>query len=839
MDGPEQKGRKIGRIVPFLKDNLHLALPLAASILTLCSTYILLGPVLNRSGDNMYHVLNEFALRNAILAGDNPFGPVPMEFGQPVLRFYQCLYYLVNVMTHLITGINLHFLHNLAVVVCFALSPFSYFYFLRKLGVNRWAAAIGSFLSMMSIAAFGNSFEAYHQAGIVTQSMGGLFFPWFMGTFIGLLRGENSASKAAALFALAFLSHAIMSVFATFTGALYFAVTRFRVAVVWRRIAIFAALGICLVSFWVFPFIAHTYEMRPIPDSIVRGKGVHWFTSVSKSELAMVLTTGRLLDDARKIGDARDADDKFMDTISIISTLKTRPPVITVLAGLGFVVALFGIRRASHRFLLSGFLFSIMLFAGPDDFRWLRFLPFMKQIQTFRCTYLIEFFAFGLGGVAVEAACRHFWIFASTRPRFLGRPLIVSLILAVAYGGFFTGNEIVLLGKRHLRTRDPDFLDAMIDAMGTLPNKGYPYRAGPVYEGRFKLRHGWFAVHGIRPYCTHWKGTGPSQAHFLCGALGSSSKNNDLHALVGVRYFSGQGEKIDPLLEAKDADGDPLLERLPNGRDRRGKSNAWHVLLDTGRDHFLRPQTGSPLAVVCTSSQWIWLTKSWTTDYRRWLWEQTTPIPMRVKGGELSNSGLMDHVDAVVYLDKSHLEADFKWLKEFSSKGGTVLSPFEIPDTNTVVIKDDKSIWKLLPTAFKRPRKANAEKDHREEMDPGFENVWVKMRLPKGRSSQYYEFDVDVLEPSVAILPMEAVPGWKADLSGSPLPAFPAGPDMLGVLLPPGANRLTFYWVMPKWHRAMAWVSYGTAFSLLGFWVLWPLWRFARKRRPGKNDFAQ
>ncbi|MCP4603279.1 MAG: hypothetical protein GY847_22650 [Proteobacteria bacterium] len=802
-----------------LKDHGHFILPSAAAILTLVSTHILLGPVLNRSGDNMYHLLNEFAILHGILAGDNPLGPIGMEFGQPLLRFYQALFYLYNIGVHLITGLSLKFLHNLTIVVCFALSPFSYMYCLRKLGLNRWAAAIGSFFSMISIAAFGNSFEAYHQAGIVTQSMGGLFFPWFMGHFIGMLRGENRASSTAVLFALAFLSHAIMSVFAVFAGALYFAVAPIRLRPVLKKLTAFCVLGTCLVSFWALPFIAHTYQMRPIPDSIVRGGGVHWFTSVSKDELAMVLFTGRLLDDPPRKGDARNENDKFMDKISIIGTLKPRPPAVSILTALGVVVALFGFRRTSRRFLLAGFFFSLMLFAGPDDFRWLKYLPFIKQIQTFRCTYLIEFFAFGLVGIGVWTLFKALGIYAWRRRPFLKYPFVTTWILLALTGACLCGAEIVLLGQRHLVVRNPSNLDAMADAMSTLPNRGYPFRVTPVYKGRYKIRQGWFSVYGYQPYCTHWKGIGPTAALYLCRSLGSSSKNNDLHALAGIRFFSSKKDKAKKIIEAKDKERDRLFERLPNSPDRHGKSNSWHYLLDTGRDHFLRPLVGKPLPVICTHSQWIWLTKAWAGQYRRWLWEESTPIPMRVRSGGLEASGLKEQTAAVVYLDHTELKADLPILKQLTAQGGIVISPVQIPGIATVVPTPKQKLWDLLPDAMQRPPKAKPERDHREEQDPGFEKVWVSRIESRYRSFQNFAFDVDVLEPTVAVLPMEAAPGWKATLNSQVLPAFSTGPDLVGVLLPKGAHRLAFKWEMPLWHQGTVWVLFIAIAIVLGIWI--------------------
>ncbi len=807
----------------------HLLLPATAFILTLCSTWIILGPVLNRSGDNIYHLATEYALLHGIQAGDNPLGPIGMDFGQPILRFYQALYYLQNVVLHIVTRLDLMFLHNLTIVVCFALSPFSYAYFLRKLGLNRWAAGLGGMLSMISVAAFGNSFEAYHQAGIVTQSMGGLFFPWFAGNFIGMLRGENRASSTAMLFALAFLSHAIMSVFAVFAGVLYFLVSQTGLKHNLKRLTVFALIGSALVAFWVFPFIEHTNEKRAVPDSVTRGKGVHWFTSVSTSELNMVLTTGRLLDDPPVKGDARDANDRFMDKISIIGTLKTRPRAFTILTALGILVALGGIRRTSRRFLLGGFAFSLMLFTGPDDFRWLAYMPFIKHIQTFRCTYLIEFFAFGLAAVGLEGVLGTAFNFSLTRRRRLARyPLtFVWAVIAAAVIGLI-GSEIILLGQTHMRVRNHKSLDRMVDACSSLPMSGYPYRISPKYKGRFKIRHGWLSKYMYHPYCTHWKGVGPTTMYNLCMSLGGPKRNSALYALAGIRWFTGQGDKIDPLFKAKDKSGVRLFHHLPNGKDRRKRPFRSHRLLDFGHDHFLRPLVGVAMPVVCNDKQWIWLTKSWTTRYRNRLWNDKTPIPMRVKAGSLGNSGLLRSAMATFYMDHDAVDLDREALAGFTAKGGIVISPVDIVGVDEIPL-EQRSAWDLLPEEMKPIVGLNREEE-REELDPGIEIAQIEMIMPRSPTYQHFIFDVDNIEPIVVVLPMEMVDGWSAVLDGEPISSFATGPDLVGVSLPRGAHRLSFIWKMPTRHWVMVFISLAALLFVAGVWSR-AFWRRATGKR--------
>ena len=327
----------------------YLLLPALGAVLIVYSHVPALKPVLISGGDNLHHYLSQYVIHYSYLAGDNPFGPTNTEFGVPILRFYQVLFYLVSVGIHIVTKADIRLLHNILMVTCFALSPFSYCYFLRKLGLRLWAASIGSLVSIISIAGFGNSFEAYHGCGIVTQSMGALFFPWFMGNCIGMLRGENRVVGTSVLFALAFLSHAIMAVYAVFAGVLYFLVAPVGIARNWKRITAFGLLGAALVAFWVFPFIAHTQEMRAVPDSIIRGHSKRWwFASVSKDEMVESVISGKLFDDPsayRK--DQTDRLDKLVDWMNIARTRHTRPSVVTVLLALGVLASFLSFRRTS------------------------------------------------------------------------------------------------------------------------------------------------------------------------------------------------------------------------------------------------------------------------------------------------------------------------------------------------------------------------------------------------------------------------------------------------------------------------------------------------------------
>ncbi len=810
------------RLFAWLWNRAHLAFPVAASAITLSSTHILFDSVINSSGDDTHHIMGEHAILHAINAGDNPLGPVGIDFGQPLLRFYQCLFYLFNIAVHLISDFDLMLVHNATVIISFALSPFAYLFFLRKLGLSRFAAALGSFVSMISVAAFGNSIEAYHQTGIVTQSLGGFFFPLFIGCFIGMLKGHNRASTTALFFALAFLSHAILSVFAVAAGVVYFLVSRVDLKRCLRRLTIFCLLGAALVSFWTLPFLEHTFELRPVPDSIIRGRArAYWFNSVSKDELSMILTTGRLLDDPRVVHKKqKDPKDKLMDKISMMGTKKTRRPVVSLLTALGALIALLGLRRTSHRFLLAGFAFSLMLFTGPDDFRWMRYLPFMKQIQPFRCTYLVEFFAFGLVGLGCESVLRRIWVFIARLRLFLLFPLALLWLAGIGGGVFWCASEMRELGKTHLTIRNQKRIEAAAAALGTLPERGYPYRVKPAFRSH-KLYQDWFVKHGYQTYGTHWVAVGPSAGFHLAWTLGSPTTNTDLYSLAGIRYFSGDLKTTKPMMEAKDKEGFPLLELLPNGLDARKKPITKNRLLDSGRASFLRPLLSEPLPVVCNDAQWIWLAKTWTKRFGINTPNQMKLLLMRVGAGQLATSMLLESASAILYLEHSGLKNDKTALTNFSESGGLIISPKEIGGIDSVQPKKGKKIWSVLP-GKKRGRSRSTRTPARDERNPAFEIATID-QLDIGRPSlQRFLFDVELLEPIVAVLPMTSAPGWNAMLDGSPIGLHPAGPNMMAVSLPRGAHRLVFNWKMPNSHIAALMSS---LIALLVVALSWLPWR--------------
>ncbi|MBW2276934.1 MAG: hypothetical protein JRF63_05540, partial [Deltaproteobacteria bacterium] len=564
--------------------------------------------------------------------------------------------------------------------------------------------------------------------------------------------------------------------------------TRTRLRPVVGRLALFVVFGAVLVSFWALPFVTHTSDHRPVPDSVTRGEAKRWwFNSVDEHEMVKLTASGRLLDDPRRVRSEQvEPLDKRMEQVTMGVTVRSRFPFVTALTGLGLLVALFGFRRAHCRFLAAGLAFSLFLFAGPDDFPLLGRLPLIGLVQTFRCTYLVEFFAYGLVGLGVEAVLRNLWGFVACRRLVVRRVAAAVFAVGLASGISASVAETSLLASLNTRVHPQSKLDTWLDAVSTLPGRGYPFRV--LSMERWNSYRAWLASAGFRSPCSHWGAIAPTSSLFLCYQTRGRPQQTEMHALAGIRYIAGSGSAVIEYRDAKDTDGVLLYQRLSNGPDRHGRSNRGRYLLDMGQESFLRPVRGWPLPVICDDRQWLWLVHGWMERYRNRLGSGSTPFPMRVDRGQLGASGLLGEAQAVAYLDRSGPEPDAAALGSFVADGGVVVAPWEIDGIAVRRASADRQIWSFLPLAPSRK---------------GSDGVEIESYDDPVRSSQRYTFDVDVLEPSVIVLPTAAVSGWNAQLGDQPLKIFATGPDMVGALLPAGAHRLKLTWKMPGWQTAL------------------------------------
>ncbi len=768
-----------------------------------------LAPVLLPNGDNTHHLMSQFAILGSYQAGDCIWGPQSFDYGMPLFRFYQPLFYLVNLGLQILTSASPMLLQNATVTAFFSLSPLSLCYGLRKIGLPRFAAGIASLMAMTSVAGFGNSIEAFHGNGILTQSLAAFFFPLFLGLFAGFLRGENRLASAAILFALTFLSHVVMAVLAVLAGALYFLVTPIPVRRTWKRVAAFGTVVACLVAFWLVPFLLHTVEFRPIPDSEVRVEKRWWFVGASDDELAHLAATGRLLDDAKTLRpDEKQPLDALSDLLNISITRHVRPPVITCLAAWGLLVGLLCLRRPGVRFLVAGALFSLLLVAGQDDHPWLRFVPFINYVQSFRCVYFVEFFTFALVGLGIERPL-YVIVCAVTRSHLAVRILAGIVVLALAFApSAWAVQEIQAIQEAHIHTFDPEMFDAALARIPSVPKNGYPYRTDVTEVGG--LMRDWLSINGYRMGITHWGKSGPNGPFKAQQYLTAHREDVAFSRLIGQRYLytdrgtAGQLEAH----KTKDLAWGPLRSDFDATPDARASR---YLFLDTAQDDFLQPIANRLVAVACRDNQWIWLVDSWMERFGATFVERAKPFPVRVRDTGWRDAALGPLVDTVLYLDGAAAERDAEAIAALVRGGKLVWVPYAIPGSGASVIPAHAPVWQVIDeAASKRSGEASS----------GGASVSVHRIGNKRRTSQHFSFDIDALEPSLAVLPTVSVPGWQAALDGKLVDIYSAGPSLTAVALPQGSHHLVFAWQMPVRDQLLNALSAAVFGALLAVWIL-------------------
>ncbi len=750
------KPRNLTHLVAWLVRNCHLAIPLAGAIWAFCLQADVLQGTFNRAGDNIQHLQAQHWIFHAISVGDNPLGPLGIDFGTPLLQFYQPLHNLITVSVARISGWNLSAVHSYLVAILFSLSPFSLCFFLRRLGLGRWAASIASLLSLVSVSAFSNSFEAYYQVGLATQALASFLFPLFLGSLISTMRRETGIVGAILLLGFTLLAHSIMAVYVFLCVVLLILVMPATWWKNWKRGLLVGFFGISMASFWLVPFMQNSAEYRPVssPRDLSSGPA-WWFDGVEMEELVDLTITGRLWDGARSIDRERSPLDNLRDRNDLCRAKRVRPPVLTIMILVGALVCLFRIKRTSRRFLLGGFLLSLGLYVGPDDFPLLRVVPFIEQIQVFRTIYLLELFSFGLIAVAAEDLLR---LFTRVISNVTGRPLVAAT-LAVALVTIpvcaWAFNEIDSLAQTNVDPRQ--FAERKGDAPTFVSETTHPFRVDARYPAGVSLEVGGFKESRFQNYCTHWTGLGPKSNLALCSALRLKKDRDDLFHYSGIRFFTGgnAGARAGTNRNLK-----TIIARFDKSKTKPNiQTHGSEYYLDTEIDSFATPFAGPVVEVLADSAQWNSLIKAWLNDINSPAPLSTTSFPVLATtngGTSLPSSG---------YLDLSDLSANRA-------------------DLDEIVLKR----WKLESSAASR-KVSSCE-------------ISLK-RGPNPLSYQHIVMRILCKEATPVSVPMFAIRGWSARIDGNPVSIFTGGSNFLTLIAPAGEHELELNWSMTVLNKAL------------------------------------
>ncbi len=774
----------------------HLLLPAAASVVVLWSARGALGDAPDLSGDNPFHIGSAEEIADAMEEGRDPFAAMPQAFGIPVLRFYQCLTYLAVGAVRLVTGLPTKDVLVWLVTLFVAASPFAYFSMMRSLGAAPGAAAIAGLLAVSSNSAFSHSMGAYYETGIVTQAIGSVFLPLFVGSFAKVLRGEGGAVRAAVHFSLAALSHAALMVYAMLVGLLALVALPFRVRVALPRVATFGVVSAILVAFWVVPFVSSTQADRPVSDLVVRPRHAVWHVGASPGELLRLAASGRLLDGP---GTPRTPVDDLAVRINGGFTLPSRVPFLSILALLGFVFVLPRIGKDPERFFVAGTFLSVLVLLGPDDFpvgRWLFY-----RAHAFRATLLVDFFVVGVVALGLHRAVASALDWIGRRRAEAARAARAVVAVGTAAAVVAYAWIMIPLGEAMAQPTVWTTIPPAIQALGRVSPRASAGRWTVQFGGsRREHRIKDFLLSLGRPTGHHMSALGPLTTYYLGReVLTRAEKQYALARLVGLRYLLVDRAAARELAAATAPDGSPRFRRMVPGR-----LEVWR----TTDDAQLHAPQGPRVAVVARDAQWVWLVERWMRRHAADALDPQVAWPMRVRPGELESAMRGRMVDAVLLADAG-APAPGPQLTRFVRGGGLVLSTRRVPGVDARVLDRRAESWEAAVAAL-----------------PSHESQAV-LKTRSARLGGPYAFSIRASGPSLLVLPEHHYENWKVQVDRHERNAWAVGPDLVGVVVPAAARDVRFEWRTSSTERwTLVLSSVGWAVVLAGASV-----RVAKKLR--------
>ncbi len=430
------------------------------------------APVLN---DDTLHLTLVERTVEALERGEDPTDFWVPDFvqGYPLFHHYQHLPHLVTAFLYKGLGgtLPLRTLYDGIRYLLLCTFPLSVYWAGRRLGFRAPASALAGLLSSLlsSGGLYGIDFSSYvwRGWGMYTQLWGmWLLPPTLAGLYLTVREGRAWAGTAA-LVAATLLSHTVLGYVALLSGVLFLFLGPFpSLGRHTLRLGLTFLLVALLSGYFLLPFfLDRLYMNRSIWEDPGKYDAYGWQWTLQ------ALASGRLLD-----------ADRF--------------PSLTLLAGLGLVVAVFRWRRSDvHRLLALFFLFWLALYFGrPTWGVLLNLLPMSSDLHLHRFIVPVHLGALGLAGVGLawlwEQAGSYSRILASPERGKAGRrlqigPLVLAGVLTAgllvpAYyerAGYLALNSRWLAENLAAYRAEQTILEGLLEKLRSLP-------PGRVYAGR-------------------------------------------------------------------------------------------------------------------------------------------------------------------------------------------------------------------------------------------------------------------------------------------------------------------------------------------------------------------
>jgi Bacterial membrane protein YfhO len=436
----------------------------------LFNLYVLQPDLANTSpqnNDDIFHLTNLRHASQAIASGTDPTDVwVPeIAMGYPVFHYYQQIPYVIPAGVHHLTGIELDTAFRWVKYLLVSAFPLSMLWSMRRMDFG-WleagaAAALSSTLSAKRL--FGFELESYVFGGfsLYTQLWGMFFLPMAVAQTYRTLREGDGWAMAVMLLAATTLSHLAFGYIALGTAGVLVILTPSTASIRLRagRLVLLGIPFIMITSYFLVPLILdREFLNRSVWDPPEK------YDSYGASWVMSHLLRGELFDHGR-------------------------PPIITVLAGIGMLTCLMKRDQEHFRVPIAIFVLWLLLYFGRPT--WgvaIDLLPLMRDFHLQRLIAGVDLGVIMLAGIGVAAPLR--WLFARRSPRtaaiaMLGLALLAYPVIADRIEFRNWNRDLVANNTAAFQNEQAD-LDALTAALRQQPEgrvfAGLPSTWGSGYK---------------------------------------------------------------------------------------------------------------------------------------------------------------------------------------------------------------------------------------------------------------------------------------------------------------------------------------------------------------------
>ena len=453
------------RFFSIFKRNL---LPFSILIFAVLFNAIFLLPEITQispdQNDNVMHYSLSLSAQNEFEAGGNPIDHWVnyWSMGFPVFHYYPHFSHLLVVAVYhlLLRKIPLFFVYHLIAYLLLVFYPLAVYWGMRKMAFSRLdSACIALFsLTMSNINGYGFELISYlwRGSGMFTQLTAMFLFPISLGLVYGTIKRGGRIIGASLGLAAVFLSNLTIGVAAIYSifPILLSVYKKEKLFDQLKRTLLALAVFLGLVSYFVIPILFNSqYQAHSLYD--FREK---WDSYGAKYVISQ-LFNGNLFDFGRL-------------------------PVVTLLAGFGFLLAL-SRRRPAYRFAAYGFIFWLLLYFGrPFWGGLLKIFPMSAEMHWHRFIAMVQLFGAMLAGIMLSNLVKFVGVRFKYKFSWIAAPIIIILIALPVFwerAQFIAVNNIWIRDSRTNYLGEKNDFETIVTQIKQLP-------PGRVYPG---LRANW------------------------------------------------------------------------------------------------------------------------------------------------------------------------------------------------------------------------------------------------------------------------------------------------------------------------------------------------------------